>query len=69
MTHRVDGNVIVERGLKGKPAPDSFLLGAELMGVGAEHATAVFEDAVSGVTAGGGRRIPHRRRRRQNRRK
>ncbi len=51
VTHRVDGNVIVERGLKGKPAPDSFLLGAELMGVGVEHA-AVFEDAVSGVAAG-----------------
>ncbi|GAB11270.1 putative hydrolase [Gordonia araii NBRC 100433] len=48
---RVDGNVIVERGLAGKPAPDSFLLGAELMGVGPAQA-AVFEDAVSGVAAG-----------------
>ncbi|MFT3899265.1 MAG: beta-phosphoglucomutase family hydrolase [Gordonia sp. (in: high G+C Gram-positive bacteria)] len=48
---RVDGNVIAERGLAGKPAPDSFLLGAELMGVG-PAAAAVFEDAVSGVAAG-----------------
>ncbi|GAA3022203.1 beta-phosphoglucomutase family hydrolase [Gordonia defluvii] len=48
---RVDGNDIVERHLAGKPAPDSFLLGAELMGVGPAGA-AVFEDAVSGVAAG-----------------
>jgi len=48
---RVDGNVIADRGLAGKPAPDSFLLGAELMGVG-PGAAVVFEDAVSGVAAG-----------------
>lgn len=47
----VDGNVIVDRGLAGKPAPDSFLLAAEQMGVGPD-AAAVFEDAVSGVAAG-----------------
>ncbi|MFT4200717.1 beta-phosphoglucomutase family hydrolase [Gordonia sp. (in: high G+C Gram-positive bacteria)] len=48
---RVDGNDIAERGLAGKPAPDSFLLGAELMGV-PPAAAAVYEDAVSGVAAG-----------------
>ena len=47
---RVDGLDIVNRGLNGKPAPDSFLLGAELMGVDPADA-AVFEDAISGVTA------------------
>ena len=36
---------------RGKPAPDSFLRGAELLGVPPGRA-AVFEDAVSGVTAG-----------------
>ena len=51
VTVRVDGNDIVERGLAGKPAPDSFLLGAQEMGVGPQ-AAAVFEDAVSGVAAG-----------------
>ncbi len=49
--HRVDGNTIVDEGLAGKPAPDSYLRGAELMGV-APAAAAVFEDAVSGVQAG-----------------
>lgn len=49
--HRVDGNTIVEEKLNGKPAPDSFLRGAELMGVPPAHA-AVFEDAISGVKAG-----------------
>ena len=47
---RVDGLDVVARGLNGKPAPDSFLLGAQLMGVEPAHA-AVFEDAISGVTA------------------
>lgn len=47
---RVDGLDVAARGLNGKPAPDSFLLGAELMGVPPAHA-AVFEDATSGVTA------------------
>lgn len=49
--HRVDGNTIVSEGLAGKPAPDSYLRGAELMGV-PPSAAAVFEDAISGVQAG-----------------
>jgi len=48
---RVDGVTIREEHLAGKPAPDSFLRGAELLGVPPGRA-AVFEDAVSGVTAG-----------------
>ncbi|KAA9151213.1 beta-phosphoglucomutase family hydrolase [Amycolatopsis acidicola] len=48
---RIDGIVIKERKLRGKPAPDSFLAGAEALGVKPEHA-AVFEDALSGVEAG-----------------
>jgi beta-phosphoglucomutase family hydrolase len=47
----VDGNVAREQGLKGKPAPDTFLAGARALGVDAAHA-AVFEDAVAGVEAG-----------------
>jgi beta-phosphoglucomutase family hydrolase len=48
---RVDGVVAAREGLKGKPAPDTFLAGARLLG--AEPATAaVFEDAISGVAAG-----------------
>ncbi|MGV9860114.1 HAD family hydrolase [Gordonia sp. NPDC003425] len=49
--HRIDGNDIVARGLSGKPAPDSYLAGAEVMGVAPENA-AVFEDAISGLQAG-----------------
>lgn len=48
---RVDGLVIRRDGLKGKPAPDSFLAGAKALGVTPEQA-AVFEDAQSGVQAG-----------------
>lgn len=48
---RVDGVTIREQQLKGKPAPDSFLAGARLAGVGPEQA-AVFEDALAGVEAG-----------------
>src|SRR5262249_1428862 len=47
---RVDGNVLVEQGLAGKPAPDSFLKAAEMLGVMPERA-AVIEDAISGVRA------------------
>jgi beta-phosphoglucomutase family hydrolase len=47
----VDGNVAREHGLKGKPAPDTFLAGARALGVEAAKAT-VFEDAVAGVEAG-----------------
>jgi beta-phosphoglucomutase family hydrolase len=48
---RVDGLTIRAEHLKGKPAPDSYLRGAELLGVPA-GAAAIFEDAVSGVQAG-----------------
>ena len=48
---RVDGVTIVEEHLKGKPAPDSFLRGAELLGVTPAQAC-VFEDALAGVQAG-----------------
>jgi beta-phosphoglucomutase family hydrolase len=47
----VDGLVAAERGLRGKPAPDSFELAARLVGVPAHHAVVV-EDALSGVEAG-----------------
>jgi beta-phosphoglucomutase family hydrolase len=48
---RVDGVRIAAERLKGKPAPDSFLRGAELVGVEPGEA-AVFEDALAGVEAG-----------------
>jgi beta-phosphoglucomutase family hydrolase len=47
----VDGVVAQQEGLRGKPAPDTFLRGAELLGVTAAQA-AVFEDALAGVAAG-----------------
>ncbi|HEU5475353.1 MAG TPA: beta-phosphoglucomutase family hydrolase [Actinophytocola sp.] len=47
----VDGTVITRDGLRGKPAPDSFLAGARALGV-APADTAVFEDALAGVAAG-----------------
>jgi beta-phosphoglucomutase family hydrolase len=48
---RIDGVVAVERGLRGKPAPDTFLAAAEDLGVEPAE-TAVFEDALAGVEAG-----------------
>jgi len=48
---RVDGITIRDEHLRGKPAPDSFLRGAQLLGVEPAHA-AVFEDALAGVAAG-----------------
>jgi beta-phosphoglucomutase family hydrolase len=48
---RVDGAVVSELGLKGKPAPDSFLEGARRLGVDPGQA-AVFEDALAGVESG-----------------
>jgi beta-phosphoglucomutase family hydrolase len=48
---RVDGHVVEDQGLKGKPAPDTYLHAAELLGVQAAQST-VFEDALSGVEAG-----------------
>jgi beta-phosphoglucomutase family hydrolase len=50
---RVDGVVAEERHLRGKPAPDTFLEAARLLGIAPEHA-AVFEDALAGVQAGRG---------------
>jgi beta-phosphoglucomutase family hydrolase len=48
---QVDGNMIGEQHLAGKPAPDTFLKAAELLQV--ERARAVvIEDAISGVQAG-----------------
>ena len=48
---RVDGQIASERGLRGKPAPDTFLAAAEELHVPASQAV-VFEDAVAGVEAG-----------------
>ena len=48
---RVDGNVILAEGLRGKPAPDTFLLAARLLKVEPRR-TVVLEDAISGVQAG-----------------
>jgi beta-phosphoglucomutase family hydrolase len=48
---RVDGVTLREEDIAGKPAPDSYLRGAELLDVSAD-AAAVFEDAISGVQAG-----------------
>jgi beta-phosphoglucomutase family hydrolase len=47
----VDGVTIRTEGLAGKPAPDTFLLGAKKFGV-EPSAAVVFEDALAGVTAG-----------------
>lgn len=48
---RVDASVAAREQLRGKPAPDTFLVGARALGVPPEHA-AVFEDALAGVDAG-----------------
>jgi beta-phosphoglucomutase family hydrolase len=48
---RVDGNVIQAQRLAGKPAPDTFLMAAKLLGVEPKR-TVVIEDAISGVEAG-----------------
>jgi beta-phosphoglucomutase family hydrolase len=48
---RVDAQVAKERGLHGKPAPDTYLEAARMLGVSAEEA-AVYEDAQAGVAAG-----------------
>ena len=47
----VDGNVVKERHLAGKPAPDSFLEGARVLGVDPGRCV-VLEDALAGVQAG-----------------
>jgi beta-phosphoglucomutase family hydrolase len=51
LEERVDGVVAAEEGLRGKPAPDTFLAGARRLGVAPSQAV-VFEDAISGVQAG-----------------
>ncbi len=48
---RVDALVADERHLHGKPAPDTFLEAAKMLGVPAANAC-VFEDALVGVAAG-----------------
>ncbi len=47
----IDGIVAEQRHLRGKPAPDTFVAGAEMAGAGLGQA-AVFEDALAGVEAG-----------------
>lgn len=47
----VDGNVAAEGGLAGKPAPDTFLAAAGLLGADPTRSV-VIEDALSGVEAG-----------------
>ena len=48
---QVDGNTIHAQHLAGKPAPDTFLMAAKLLGVEPKRAI-VIEDALSGVEAG-----------------
>jgi beta-phosphoglucomutase family hydrolase len=48
---RIDGHVVKDRHLAGKPAPDSYLAGAEALGVDPSGALVV-EDALAGVEAG-----------------
>lgn len=48
---RIDGVVAARQGLRGKPAPDTFLAAARAVGVPPMQA-AVFEDALAGVAAG-----------------
>lgn len=47
----VDGNVARDRGLAGKPAPDTYEYAADVLGVPHEQSVVV-EDAISGVAAG-----------------
>jgi beta-phosphoglucomutase-like phosphatase (HAD superfamily) len=48
---RIDSVVAEREHLRGKPAPDTFLAGARVLGVEPGQA-AVFEDALAGVAAG-----------------
>jgi len=48
---RIDGEVAASRGLRGKPAPDTFLAAARELGIAPSRA-AVIEDAIAGVEAG-----------------
>ena len=47
----VDGITATAEGLAGKPAPDTFLRAAELLGVAPDRSIVV-EDAVTGIAAG-----------------
>ena len=47
----VDGNLAEAEGLKGKPAPDTYLRAARMLG-GEARDSAVYEDALAGVEAG-----------------
>jgi beta-phosphoglucomutase family hydrolase len=47
----IDGNVAAERGLRGKPQPDTYLAAARDLGTDPSQA-AVFEDALAGIDAG-----------------
>jgi beta-phosphoglucomutase-like phosphatase (HAD superfamily) len=51
MEVRVDGAMVETQDLAGKPAPDTFLIAAKLLGVEPSRAVVV-EDALSGVEAG-----------------
>ncbi len=48
---RVDGNLVDDLSLKGKPAPNTYIKASEMLGVKPERAVVV-EDAISGVQAG-----------------
>lgn len=48
---RIDGVVAEREHLAGKPAPDTYLAGAKLLGVAPSEA-AIFEDALAGVESG-----------------
>jgi beta-phosphoglucomutase family hydrolase len=48
---RVDGHMVEKQNLAGKPAPDTFLMAARLLGVEPRRAVVV-EDAIPGVQAG-----------------
>jgi beta-phosphoglucomutase family hydrolase len=48
---RVDGNTVRAQHLAGKPAPDTFLMAAKLLGADPARSVVV-EDAISGVQAG-----------------
>ena len=48
---RVDGNTVRAHHLAGKPAPDTFLMAAQLLGADPTRSVVV-EDAIAGVQAG-----------------
>ncbi len=55
---RIDGNDLARLGLRGKPAPDLFLLAAKRLEASPSRAV-VLEDAISGVEAGRAGRFGH----------